>query len=353
MNNKAKAFLIWCILIIFLGLLVLIYAYALAPDETEHVIRQIYLGCQELPGKIRRSIINRKLNKLVPLFGPYYKKIYPPHTHFRINQGKEEICYENCYQRLYRIQPALNKKKTLLHQHTAPYLSQNTTSHEITSLQKQQEDLSSIKLHDTLFLNYILRHPNYMNEIIDIGIQHVQISLLQQILLWQEKQIKKRKGRAKEDMQTIHDTTVYKIYNKMFDTGNKILHKSSNEYLQQMSQSILPEDAVSYKQQAMHPIWPLEIEKNIHYNPEELKVYNYWDQEKLGRIQVLLRWMLWKYSLPTLPHEGGFCGRKLASDVHDMFYSILEEFWLFLQQQFKRTIHLDYQVLHIITDYVI
>ena len=190
MNSKGKLLALIFYIIVIIIFFAIISAWMYFPDEILQGCQYIQRVCSELPTQIRRYIINNQLNKQIPLFGPYYKKIYPPHTHFRINGLKEEICFENCYQRLYHMRSSIpkclkkkiektNKIKTHPHVPYNPHLfiSQN----------------NPIELHDTLFLSYILRNRYYLEDVLDIGIEHVQISLIQQILLWQEKEIKKKR----------------------------------------------------------------------------------------------------------------------------------------------------------------
>ena len=139
----------------------------------------------------------------------------------------------------------------------------------------------------------------------------------------------------------------------MFEIGNKILQNISIHSLRERPNPILPEDATTYRYH-ISPIWPIEIEKHAWLNRQELSQYPYFDQEKLGRIQVLLRWMIWKYTLVENEYPHGFCQKKLQDDIHEIFYNLLEQFWISFQKESKHSImNLDYQLLHIIVMYII
>lgn len=327
MSRNTKVFLIiFYIIILLASILILCTIYF--PDETLNACLYIKHQSRTIYMKTIQSIANGLLNnKQSPLFAPYYKKIYPPHTHFYASKETEKICYENCYQKYY---------------HLYAYPEKPSAASENLNFDDLEKNFPNQPKRNNLLLNYILRI--HFPDIYEMGIRNIQISLLQQLLLWQETQIKKAKGARKQELQSNYEKMIQHIFRSMFDFGNALLHNNTIEQIKERGQQqpVLPDDMILDNHA---PRWPLEIRRTSWYQTDMFKKYGYWDQEKLSRIQILLSWMIWKYT----PHQFcGFIGLKLKEDMHQLFFTILEKFFLLLQNSTREC-----QVGHIIADYLI
>src|SRR5437763_9896549 len=150
--------------------------------------------------RLARRLVSRKY-----LFSPLLNtKLYPPHYHLNAVQDKETICFKNCYQQLMYLKP----------------ISPGSTRTLLGSIQNNNNWWNP----DAWALDYALKIR--FQDIHYLAIRHVSISLLQQIVLWLERQVQKAYFRQeKERRLAILHEKVQETFGAMFQTGDVLMKR--------------------------------------------------------------------------------------------------------------------------------
>ena len=148
-------------------------------------------GYQWMQRRFAHSLIKPQLRHL-SLFAPMYTDIYPPHYHLNMKTDKEEICYKNCYETLFKIRT-----------------------------HREKVEYPSASLHWWTRWNLDLALKLRFEDIWRFAIRHIHVPLIQNILLWQESRIlqstrKERKDREKKLKITVEETYEALFFQEIF-----------------------------------------------------------------------------------------------------------------------------------------
>lgn len=320
--TKKRKFVPVDIIIIAISTIFLIIYIVVVYYYTE--LEQLWTASLNIVERVRtqisRSLIKREL-QVLPLFAPPYTEIYPPHYHLQAGKDREKLCFKNCYQKLYRLKPENPKD----------------------CIQREQEqcnipDYASVPVRYWERWNLDLALQLNFRDIWLLAIRHVHVSLLQQIVLWKEKQVERYKGKQREVQREELHTLIANTFQALFDTGNYVLRKveemlqraqPGSELFETCVKSLSPEDQ-QHELLYFRPIYPFQI----HSRPVNT---NLWLQqcvptpieqvslnEKLCRTQHILIWLTWKYS--PLKYIG-LCGEKLYEVIRGIVTRTLTQFF--------------------------
>lgn len=300
---RTRKFIPWDVIIIgiitiIMLIYVIIYYYYQEMQLLYDWTRDVLYRTQT---KIARSLIKHRL-RILPLFSSPFSKVYPPHYHLHPVSEKEKICFKNCYQTWNRIKSADHVVGE--HETMVPYPSRESWSLDL-----------ALKLR--------------FHEIWLMSIRMVHISLIQQILLWEEEQIRRSRGRVKRQRQKSHQQTVNQTFHALFLTGNTLVNKNEqiiqsaaldSEELDQFVRELVPEDKLMPIEFHVQPVYPFQVPTHSLWLEQVLRLPVH-ASEKLSRVEILLKWMIWKYQ-PK--HYMGYCGEKLYTHVRNRYEQILD-----------------------------
>lgn len=266
-----------------------------------------YTWCQQ---KIQRAItsLNRWQvpNRLLmnALFTPQYQTIYPPHFHFNKKEDSDRLCTENCYQKKFHLYPSKKRENEAWFFPIVPLTWQEQWSLDL-ALKRRFDDIWRM------------------------GIRHIQISLLQQILIWEETRIIKSSGRKRETYIHQHEMTIQSTFKALFDSGNYYIQNledklremnPSSEEMKEFINQTVPDDSIVEMTSNQTLTYPMTL---LDRNQREIKFFQIPnDQEKINRIQILLNWMI-LYYVPK--RYEGYIGKKLYISTRQKYEQRIDD----------------------------